>query len=337
MAPDLDAIINGGAGDEITLRANQEAWSGLHLWPRVLRSSTLPDLRTHLLGRDWPTPLMAAPMAQQLRLHPDGERATALAAAALGVGMVLSMQSNHPLEQIAQMAGPACDRGPLWFQIYHLGDRAWSLNLMQRAADAGYEAVVITVDAPVQGVRDRERRFPTTPTSGLALPHMPPVHYQQESMSNVLRQSASRDDIEWLIQASPLPVILKGILHPEDAHWACGCGSQGIIVSNHGGRVLDTVPATADVLPRIVELVGPCFPVLVDGGIRRGTDVLKALALGAHAVLVGRPIAHGLFNAGAKGVAHVLRLLLDELLAAMALCGVQDRKVISHHLIFKKN
>lgn len=336
MDPALNAIIHGGAGDEITLRANEQAWKDLSLWPRVLAGHSLPSLEMDLLGRRWPTPVAVAPMAQQGRLHPDGERAVGLAASALGVGMVLSMQSNHPMEQIAQDVISTAHRGPLWFQLYHLGDRSWSHDLLHRAAVAGYEAVVVTVDAPIQGVRDRERRHPSPPMLGLTQPHMPAACRPGQDLATLLESSATRADIEWLIQSSPLPVLLKGILHPEDARWACACGAQGIIVSNHGGRVLDTVPATAVVLPLIVESVNGQLPVLVDGGIRRGTDILKALAMGAGAVLVGRPVAHGLFNAGAQGVAHVLRLLMDELQAAMALCGVSDMASVTNRLLFVK-
>ncbi len=322
LTPEADAYFNGGAADEITLHANRQAWSRLNLWPRVLRSSTLPDLRTHLLGRLWPTPLLVAPMAQQAWLHPDGERATALAAAALGTGLVLSMQSNTPLEQVAHDVADEAGRGPLWFQLYHLGDRAWSLELAHRAATAGFDALVLTVDAPIHGVRDRERRAAIRVPDHLTLPHMPPTAHQGHDLRALLQQSATWADVEWLRAHSPLPLLLKGILHPADARQACEVGTAGIIVSNHGGRVLDTTPATADVLPLIADAVQSRIALLVDGGIRRGTDIFKALALGADAVLLGRPVVHGLVNAGAQGVAHVLRLLLDEFSASMALCGV---------------
>ena len=321
MTPEADAYFNGGAADEITLHANRQAWSRLSLWPRVLRSSSLPDLSTTLLGRLWPTPLLVAPMAQQAWLHPDGERATALAAATSGAGMVLSMQSNTSLEQVALDVAKQAGRGPLWFQLYHLGDRAWTLELAQRAAHAGYEALVLTVDAPIHGVRDRERRASLRMPSHLSWPHMPPNVHHGQDLQALLQKSATWDDVAWLRVHSPLPVLLKGLLHPDDARQACEMGMAGVIVSNHGGRVLDTTPSTAAVLPNIAEAVSGRIAVLVDGGLRRGTDVFKALALGADAVLLGRPVAHGLAHAGARGVAHVLRLLLDECMATMALCG----------------
>jgi 4-hydroxymandelate oxidase len=329
LTPEADAYFNGGAADEYTLQANRQAWTRLNLWPRVLRSSSLPDLRTELLGRRWPTPLLVAPMAQQAWLHPDGERATALAAAAWGAGMVLSMQSNTSMEQIGRDVAQEKERGPLWFQLYHLGDRGWTLALAQRAAAAGFDALVLTVDAPIQGVRDRERRAAVRVPTHLTQPHMPPTAPQGRDLQTLLQQSATWDDVQWLQAHSPLPLLLKGILHPADARLADDMGVAGVIVSNHGGRVLDTTPATAEVLPLIASVVGGRMALLVDGGLRRGTDVFKAMALGADAVLLGRPVAHGLAHAGAQGVAHVLRLLLDELMATMALCGVGQAKAIT--------
>lgn len=334
LSPGADAYFNGGAADEHTLRANQAAWSRLMLWPRVLCAPGTPALTTTLLGRDWPTPVLVAPMAQQGRLHPDAERATALAAAAQGVGMVLSMQANTPLEHIAHDVDADPERGPLWFQLYHLGDRGWTLELAERAARAGYEALVLTVDAPIQGVRDRERRAAVSESSPLPQPHMPPASGAAQGLASLLQQAASWADVEWLRAHSPLPLLLKGILHPADARVACEAGVAGIVVSNHGGRVLDTTPPTADVLPHIVEAVRDEIPLLVDGGIRRGTDVFKALALGARAVLLGRPVAHGLVNGGARGVAHVLRLLLDEFSATMALCGLDRVSAITPRYLY---
>lgn len=309
----------GGAADEISLRANPTAWQRLPLRPRVLRPVANLDTSTQLLGRACPTPLLVAPMARHGLAHPDAERATALAASALGVGLVLSMQSHTPLEAVAPLMSATEAQGPLWFQLYHLGDRAWTLALAQRAYAAGYQALVLTVDAPLQGVRDRERRagFAQLPTG--PQPHWPPT---PQGGAALLAQAPTWDDVRWLREHSPLPLLLKGVTHPDDAHLALSLGVDGLIVSNHGGRVLDTVPATAELLPAIAEAVQGRCTLLVDGGIRRGTDVFKALALGADAVLLGRPVLWGLANAGATGVAHVLRLLLDEFWATMALCGV---------------
>lgn len=328
------AYFHGGAADEITLRANRQAWDRLSLRPRVLRPLQPLDLGCHLLGKSWPTPLLVAPMACQRLAHPDGERATALAAAALGAGLVLSAQTSMSPELVAQLALGDAGRGPLWFQLYGLGDRAWMLELVQRVQQAGYEALVLTVDAPVNGVRDRERRAGfTLPPDWLALPG--PA--APAGLQALLSQALSWADVEWLLARSPLPLLLKGITHPDDARQAASLGVAGLICSNHGGRVLDTLPATAELLPAIVQAVQGACPVLVDGGIRRGTDIVKALALGAQAVLVGRPILHGLANAGATGVAHVLRLLLDEFMAALALCGIDRLADLKPDCLWLKN
>ncbi|MEY5097524.1 MAG: hypothetical protein RJA36_243 [Pseudomonadota bacterium] len=313
------AYFSGGAGDEITLRANRQAWERLQLLPRVLRTPERIELRTRLLGRDWPTPLLVAPMAGQRLAHPDGELATALAASALGAGMVLSTQTSTLPEAVARVALGDAGRGPLWFQLYGLGERGWLHELAQRAEAAGYEALVLTVDAPLSGVRDRERR------SGFSLPAdmlaLTPPPAQAGGIEGLLQHALRWSDVEWLLGNTRLPLLLKGVVHPEDARQAARLGVAGLIVSNHGGRVLDTVPASAELLPPIAQAVQGDCALLLDGGIRRGTDVLKALALGAQGVLVGRPAIWGLANGGAAGVAHVLRLLLDEFMAAMALCG----------------
>lgn len=335
------AYFHGGAADEITLRANRQAWDRLSLRPRVLRPLQPLDLGCHLLGKSWPTPLLVAPMACQRLAHPDGERATALAAAALGAGLVLSAQTSTPPELVAQLALGDAGRGPLWFQLYGLGDRAWMLELVQRVQQAGYEALVLTVDAPVNGVRDRERRAGfTLPPDWLALPGpAAPAGTPggPAGLQALLSQALSWADVEWLLARSPLPLLLKGITHPDDARQAASLGVAGLICSNHGGRVLDTLPATAELLPAIVQAVQGACPVLVDGGIRRGTDIVKALALGAQAVLVGRPILHGLANAGTTGVAHVLRLLLDEFMAALALCGIDRLADLKPDCLWLKN
>lgn len=314
------AYFSGGAGDEHTLRLNGSAWSSWTLHPRVLRPLHGLSLSTQLLGSTWPSPILAAPMAQLCLAHADGEAALALAASALGSGLVLSQQTNTHLATVAPIFLGAADRGPLWFQMYHQGDRSATLTLAQEAARAGYEALVLTVDAPIQGVRDRERRHPIQ-HHALSRPHWRAIPAAL-SPSGGLQTAPTWADVEWLQARSPLPLLLKGITHPDDALLAIDIGLAGIIVSNHGGRVLDGMPATAQVLPAIRDAVQGRCAVLVDGGLRRGTDILKALALGADAVLVGRPLIWGLANGGAAGVAHVLRLLQDELWAAMALCGV---------------
>lgn len=324
------AYFSGGAADEISLRANRSAWDALPLWPRVLRPLAGGHTRVPLLGRTLAHPILLAPVAFQRMAHPDGELAMAYAAAALGAGVVLSTQASVSLESVAQAVLPDPGRGPLWFQLYLQPDRGFTQALVQRAEAAGYEALVLTVDAPTSGVRDRERRagfrLPSgvgpVNLAGLQIPASPPLSPGQSALfDGLLHHAPTWDDIAWLQSITRLPVLLKGVLHPADARQAVSVGAAGLIVSNHGGRTLDTAPATATALPRVVQAVGGAVPVLVDGGIRRGTDVLKAMALGASAVLVGRPAVWGLANAGAAGVAHVLRLLRDELEVAMALTG----------------
>ena len=286
--------------------------------------------RVDLLGRTWAHPLLVAPMAYQRLAHPHGEQATALAAAALGAGMVFSTQASMPLEQIATTFLPEPGRGPLWFQLYLQPDRDFTRELVQRAESAGFEALVLTVDAPVQGARDAERRagfrLPAHVSAvnlvGMRPPPVRALHPGQSALfDDLLTHAPGWEDVAWLRSITRLPILLKGVLHPDDARQAIASGASGLIVSNHGGRTLDTAVTTAKALPCIADAVQGDVPLLVDGGIRRGTDVLKAIGLGASAVLIGRPVLHGLANAGATGVAHVLRLLRDELEIAMALTG----------------
>lgn len=330
LPQDRWAYLCGGAADEITASGNTQAWQSIGLLPRVLRSMAGGHTRIELLGRQWPHPVLIAPMAYQRLAHPQGEAATALAAAVLGAGLVLSTQTSVSMQEVASLVLPEATRGPLWFQLYLQKDRGLTLDLVQQAEAAGFEALVLTVDAPVQGVRDGERR------TGFRLPpdvravHLPPRSPQAPRTEDgggsalfdgLLPHAPDWNDVQWLRAHTRLPLLLKGITHPDDACLALAHGADGIIVSNHGGRTLDTVPPTARLLPAIVDAVQGAAPVLVDGGIRRGTDVLKAMALGASAVLVGRPVLHGLANGGAQGVAHVIRLLRDELEVAMALTG----------------
>ena len=334
---------SGGAGDEITVRANRSAWDTRQLYPRVLQPLAGGHTRTQLLGRTLAHPILLAPVAFQRMAHPDGELASAYAAAALGAGMVLSTNSSIAIEKIATTALSEGGRGHFWFQLYLQADRAHTMALVQRAEQAGCEALVLTVDGPTEGARDRQRRAgfrlpPDVSAVHLAgfqpAPAKPLQPGQSALFDGLLAHAPTWDDVAWLQTHTRLPILLKGILHPADARQAAALGLAGIIVSNHGGRTLDTAPATAAVLPRIKDAVGD-LPVLVDGGIRRGTDVLKAMALGASAVLVGRPYVYGLANAGAVGVAHVLRLLRDELEIAMALCGCKTLDQASPALLFQ--
>ena len=324
------AYLCGAAADELTFARNMEAWRTLELLPRVLKPLAGGHTRVDLLGRTLAHPILVAPMAYQRLAHPHGEHATALAAAALGAGMVFSTQASAPMDEIATTFLPEPSRGPLWFQLYLQPDRGFTRELVGRAEAAGFEALVLTVDAPVQGSRDAERRanfrLPADVSAvNLAGMRPPPARAlsagQSALFDDLLTHAPGWDDMAWLRSITRLPVLLKGVLHPEDARQAVACGAAGLIVSNHGGRTLDTAITTASALPPIADAVKGEVPLLVDGGIRRGTDVLKAMGLGASAVLVGRPVLHGLANAGATGVAHVLRLLRDELEIAMALTG----------------
>lgn len=322
------AYFSGGAADEITLNHNMAAWQNLRLSPRLLQDLRGGHTRCRLLGREWPMPLLVAPMAYQRWAHPDGESGMALAAAAQGCGLVLSHQTSTPLQEVAALTEHEPARGPLWFQLYWLADRGALRELLAQSEAAGFEALVLTVDAPVHGVRDRERRHGMPLPEGVKAAHWPtsdPKNKPSTGLCGGLADAAPTwADVQWLMGQTRLPVMLKGITHPQDAVQAVELGAAGVIVSNHGGRVLDTLPATAELLPRIVQAVRQHHPqalVLVDGGIRRGTDLFKALALGADAALIGRPALYGLAHAGARGAAHVLRLMRDELEATMALTG----------------
>lgn len=306
----------GGAGDERAVRGNEEALARHRLVPRVLRGAGTRDLRTGLLGADLSMPVLVAPTAFHRLAHPDGEPATARAVAAAGTVMVVSMAATAPVEEIAASAGP----GRLWFQLYLQPDLAFTASAVRRAEAAGCRALVVTVDSPVFGHRERDLRngFLDLP-AGLACENMRDGGGRVRDIA--MDATASWDRIGWLRTVTTLPIILKGVLHPADARLAVEHGVDGVFVSNHGGRQLDRAVATVDALPAIVDAVAGRLPVLLDGGIRRGTDVVTALALGACAVAVGRPVLWGLAAGGATGVRHVLELLRADLDRAMALVG----------------
>jgi 4-hydroxymandelate oxidase len=322
------AYLSGGAADELSLNANRAAWDRIRLLPRVLRDLAGGHTRVNLLGREIAHPILLAPIAYQRLFHADGELAIAHAAAAQSAGLVLSAQASVLLEDVAAPMLAEARRGPLWFQLYWRDDRDFMRALLARVERAGFEALVLTVDAPVHGARDRERR------AGFKLPddiravnlggRKKPLDLkpgQSVLFDGLMPRAATWAEIDWLHAHSRLPLLLKGVSHIDDAREALKRGVSGLLVSNHGGRTLDTLPATAELLPRLRAALGPQALLLVDGGIRRGTDVLKAMALGADAVLLGRPYVHALAAAGALGVAHALRLLRDELEIAMVLSG----------------
>lgn len=324
------AYLQGGAADELTLAANRDAWTGLKLWPRVLADVAHGHTRCTLFGDDLAHPIILAPVATQRLFHPEGELASVLAAGVMGGAAVVSTQASVTLEEVAKQA-----HGPLWFQLYWQGGRDATLGLVKRAEASGYRALVLTVDAPVSGVRNREQRagFSVPSSAAQVNVKMLTLPVLQQGMSAVfdglMPLALQWHDIEWLVKQTHLPIILKGVLHPKDARLAIEAGAAGIVVSNHGGRVLDSALPTLDALAGVVSAVDGAIPVLIDGGIRRGTDIVKALALGASAVMIGRPYIHALATAGALGVAHLIRLLREELEISMALTGCKTLDCIS--------
>ncbi|MEU2064756.1 aminotransferase class I/II-fold pyridoxal phosphate-dependent enzyme [Streptomyces sp. NPDC013455] len=318
VAPAVWDFLEGGAGDERTLASNLAAFDGVSLRPRVLAGRGAPDTTTEILGRTWAAPLGIAPVAYHRLAHPEGETATARGAGAAGLPLVVSTFASRTFEDIAAEAA-----SPLWLQVYCFRDRATTGALVRRAERAGFEALVLTVDAPRLGRRLRDVRNDFRLPDGVAPANLTGTGFDSPSGHALAEFDPALDwsVIDWLRSVSSLPVLVKGVLTPEDARRAVAAGVDGIVVSNHGGRQLDGAPATLHVLPGIARSVGGACPVLLDGGIRRGADVLVALALGADAVLLGRPALHGLAVAGAEGVADVLGIVTEGLVEAMALTG----------------
>jgi isopentenyl diphosphate isomerase/L-lactate dehydrogenase-like FMN-dependent dehydrogenase len=321
LGPGPWAYLVGGSGDEWTLRENRAAFERWTFRPRVLCDVSEISTATTVLGTRLELPVIVAPVAYQSLYDPDGECATARAAAAVGAGMCVSTFSTRTHEEIAA-AAPSLAQ---WCQLYVFQDRGVTREHLAGAADAGCSAVVLTVDTPRLAQRERDLRV------GFEIPADLPLPYARATIGSapqnpadqfaLLDASVSWRDLEWIASDGRLPVVLKGIVTAEDAELAFEHGAAAIVVSNHGGRQLDGVPATLDALPEVVEAVGGRVEVYLDGGIRRGADVAKALALGAHAVLVGRAPVFGLAAAGEDGARHVLQLLRDELALALALLG----------------
>lgn len=308
--------VASGAADEHTLRWNTERYERIRLRPRVLVDVDRLDTAVTLFGKALPFPIMLAPAAYQRAMHADGELGSVRGAGAMGATTIVSTATTTPIAALAKAA-----TAPLWFQLYVQSDRAFTRDLVQEVEAAGCEALVVTVDTPTLGARDRMKRAHFELPPGVPTPHLRDVSEERRGIITPDRVTVTWADIEWLLATATVPVLLKGILDPDDAERAIAAGAHGIVVSNHGARNLDTVPATIDALPSVVARVGGRVPVLVDGGIRRGTDVLKALALGASAVMIGRPYCYGLAVGGAAGVERVLAILLDELHLAMKLTG----------------
>ncbi len=340
LAPMVWDYYAGGADDELTLRENRAAYLRRKLRPRVLVDVSQVKLATTVLGIPVAAPILVAPLAYQSLAHGDGECATARGAAAAGTLMVLSTLSTTRLEQVAAVAPAA----PRWFQLYVYKQRDVSADLVRRASAAGYRALVLTVDTPRLGRRERDVRNGFSLPAGVTMANFDGTLAEKASgapgQSGLAAYGAANldtslgwDVIAWLRSITSLPVVVKGIMTGEDARLAVAHGASAIAVSNHGGRQLDGVPASIDVLAEVVDAVAGACEVYVDGGVRRGTDVIKALALGARAVLLGRPVLWGLAADGAAGVTRVLGLLAEELEHALALVGRPDVQALDRSLL----
>ena len=316
----------GGAGDELALADNRAAWNRLRLRPRVLVDVSRVDLATTAFGGTLPHPVIVAPTAAHDLAHLDAELATARGSAAAGALMTLSTISSRPMEEVAA----AAPDGPRWFQLYAPSDRRACEALVRRAADAGYSALAVTVDLALPGNRERDLRSDFEVHMGVHLPTDQPV---DPGTGLVVIPTLDWEYLAWLRSICPIPLVAKGILRGADAARAVEAGCDGVWVSNHGGRQLDTSIATADALPEIVDAVGGRALVVVDGGVRRGIDALKAVALGADLVALGRPVLWGLAADGADGVQRVLEIVRDELALAMALAGCPSLADVTEDLV----
>ena len=317
--------VRGGAGDEVTLRDNVSAWSRHRLRPHVMTDVSALDTSVTMFGERLAHPIVLAPTASHSRYHPDGEIATLRGAAAAEAVTTISTLASLPISDIGTQA--ATLGAPWWMQVYIQRDRSFTLDLLDQAVESGVRALVVTVDTPSLGARDRDKRNPFGAPTGITFPNVP-AHVEPDSTASHRRiwnphlaNDVTAADITALRERYPVPVLAKGILRPDDARRAVDAGASAVVVSNHGGRNLDTAPATADVLAGIVAAVDGQVPVLVDGGIRRGTDIATALCLGASAVMIGRPIIWGLSTYGDAGVTHAVDILRTELEMAMALLG----------------
>ncbi|KAL7379181.1 hypothetical protein ABVT39_023960 [Epinephelus coioides] len=333
-----------GADEQNTLADNVAAFKRWHLVPRVLRDVSKVDLSVSVLGQKLSMPLCVAATAMQRMAHPEGETATARACRAVGTGMMLSSWATSTIEEVmsAMTASPG---GVLWLQLYIYKDRELTLSLVRRAEEAGYKAIFVTVDTPYLGRRWDDMRNHFKLPSHLSMSNFSSAslafsegNYGNDSglavyVAKAIDPTLCWDDITWLKKHTHLPVIVKGVLNGEDAVQAVNYGVDGILVSNHGARQLDGVPATLDVLEEVVKAVQGRCDVYLDGGVRRGTDVLKALALGAKAVFIGRPVLWGLACQGEQGVTEVLELIKEELRLAMALSGCRSVSEVSRSLV----
>jgi 4-hydroxymandelate oxidase len=328
----------GGAHDEVTLRENTAAWARLKLHYRVLVDVSQRSTATTVLGQPVSMPVLVAPTAFHRLATPEGELATVRAAGKAGTVMILSSLSNTPVEEVVKAS-----TGPVWFQLYVYKDRAATLDLLARVEAAGCKALVLTVDMPMAGLRERDVKNRFVLPETLEVANMSAAGYGTMTptvgsgfaayIAERLDPALSWKDVAWLESKTRLPLLVKGLIRADDARHAANAGAKGIVVSNHGGRQLDGSPATSEVLPRITQALGGDCEVLVDGGVRRGTDVLKALAYGAKAVLLGRPILWGLAAEGEEGVTRVLEMFRSEVDLAMALAGCASVGEVTRDLV----
>jgi 4-hydroxymandelate oxidase len=328
-------LIAGGATDEITLRRNRTAYQGIMLRPRMLVDVGQVDTSTMVLGHKISLPVMVAPASSHNQAHPDAELATARAAGREGTIMGVSSAASCTLEEIAQEA-----TGTLWFQQYFYKDRELTMTMAQRAKDAGYKALYVTVDSKVNPKRERDIRNnrpssvpPNYASMNLEKYYNEHSRYSPIGLHFIRDNSATWEYVDWFLANSPLPVVVKGIMTGEEGRLCVEHGVKALVVSNHGGGVLDGTFGSVEVLPEVVEAVEGRCEVYVDGGIRRGADVVKALALGARAVLIGRPIFWGLAANGEEGVRQIFKILLDELRMTMAMCGRPTVESIDRSLV----
>ena len=328
--------IAGGSEDEAALRGNREAFARYRFRFKVLGSTDRPDQSGEVLGQRFRMPAHLAPTAIQRMAHPDGEAAAYRGATNAGIAYCLSTMSSVSIEDVAAAA-----TGTRWFQLYMNPERTVNASLVGRAVDAGYSAIVLTVDLPKTGRRERDIRNVFSLPEGLRYANLDargaatadgPDPFAQ-NVNAQTNPALSWDDLEWLVARTSLPVIVKGVVRADDARHAVEAGARGLIVSNHGGRQLDFAIASLDALPEVVQAVGRDVPVLMDGGVRRGTDVLKALCLGARGVLIGRPFLYALAVGGAEGVSRMLAMLREEIEVSMTLLGVKRLSELSKDLL----
>ena len=344
MTPEAFGYVAGSAGSGATARANRRAFDRWRIVPRMLRDVAERDLATSVLGTDMPAPVLLAPIGVQTIVHPEGELASARAAAGLGLTFIHSTAAAHSIEQVAEASGA----GSRWYQLYWPAEREVAASLVARADAAGFGALMVTLDTFMMGWRPTDldaAYLPFLAGTGIANYLTDPAFNAGLSEEAPLGEKVFRwaamfgnprltwDDLAWLRERTTLPIVLKGVLHPDDARAARDAGVDGLVVSNHGGRQVDGAVASLDALPAMVEAVGGAMPVLVDSGVRTGADVVKAVALGAVAVLYGRPYIYGLGLGGQAGVEHVLRCLLGELDVTLALSGHRSLAELGPHVL----